>query len=157
MSAVIVEIDEVPIGTPPPVTIDGVVDVLVQSPLPLPTGAATSANQVTQQASLSSIDARQAPPATAVQHYVVTMTNANQEYSRVLPANTKILTWRPRSAVDVRYAFVAGVVGTSSPPGPFFTLKAGEVFNERNINLAAGTLYIASVAAGTIVEIEAWS
>lgn len=169
--SIVLEIDEVPAGTPPPVEIvdsvlpDGAatevtlaaVNTKLGAALPLPAGASTAALQTAGNGTLTTIDGKTVPPATAVSHFVVTMTNANQEYSQALPANTKVVTWRPRSDVDIRYSFVAGRVGTASPTGPYMTLRAGEVFNERNLNLAALTLYIATVAAGTIIEIETWS
>ena len=42
--------------------------------------------------------------------YNVTLTNANTEYSQELPPNVRSFAVQPRTAVDVRMAFVTGKV-----------------------------------------------
>lgn len=59
----------------------------------------------------------------AINIYNVTCTSANTEYSQALPPNVRSFAVQPRTAVDVRMAFVTGKVAGST--APFFTLKAG--------------------------------
>ena len=93
--------------------------------------------------------------------YNVTLTNANTEYSQALPATVRAFALQPRTAVDVRLAYVTGKVAT--PTAPFWTMTAGGGFgvDDVNVNAALGegpiTLYLASASAGTVVEIQAWS
>ena len=93
--------------------------------------------------------------------YNVTLTNANTEYSQALPATVRAFALQPRTAVDVRLAFVTGKVAT--PTAPYWTMKGGGGFSVDDVSLnpALGegplTLYLGSASAGTIVEITAWS
>ena len=89
--------------------------------------------------------------------YNVTLTNAVTEYSQVLPANTRRVTFQCRTAFDVIYAFVTGKVAT--PTAPYMTLKATRAYDSGVINQGAApsTLYLASATAGVVVEIEVWS
>jgi len=110
--------------------------------LPLPTGAATAANQ-------------NANP-TGITEYNLTLTLADTEYSQVLPNGTKAFALRCRTSDVVRYAFTTGKVAASV--SPYQTLKASAEYWKDNVSLAAGiTVYLASSTAGVIVEIEAWS
>ena len=88
--------------------------------------------------------------------YNVTLTNANTEYSQALPPNVRSLAVQPRTAVDVRMAFVTGKVAT--PTAPFFTLKVGNAAALQELQAADDTtVYLASATAGTVVEIVAGS
>ena len=88
--------------------------------------------------------------------YNVTLTNANTEYSQELPPNARALAVQPRTAVDVRMAFVTGKVAGST--APFFTLKAGGALAIHELQMADNsTVYLASATAGTVVEIVAGS
>ena len=88
--------------------------------------------------------------------YNVTLTNANTEYSQELPPNVRSFAVQPRTAVDVRMAFVTGKVAAST--APFFTLKAGGALAIHELQMADNTMiYLASTSAGTVVEIVAGS
>lgn len=189
---VIVEIDEVPFGTVPPIQVvesvlpDGAatevtlaavntklgaalplpsgaasevtlaaVNTKLGAALPLPTGAASAALQTTGNGSLSSIDGKVQAGVTAITHYNIIINTADTEYSQALPANTKILSFRTRELVDIRYAFVTGKV--DGPTDPYMTLRAGEIFSERNLNLTGKTLYVGSDIGAIHVEVEAGS
>jgi len=88
-------------------------------------------------------------------HYNVALTLAATEYSQALPANCRAFRFQCRTAFDVRYAFVTGKVAT--PVEPYFTLKSGVICIEKDVKLAAATLYLASATAAVVVEIEAWA
>lgn len=107
----------------------------------LPTGAATAV--------------KQQPPVTTPTVYNVPLTNADEEYSQVLSANTREFRFRCRTLFDVRYAFVADKVAT--PTAPYLTLPGGSDYWSDNDNLAATTLYFATDEAGVVVEIEEWA
>jgi len=98
--------------------------------------------------------------------YNVTMTNANQEYSQVLPAGTRKFRIKERLGLDFRLAFVTGKVAT--PTAPYYTACTTRdsannwnvgpyelVFN--NIECAALTCYFASAGSGRTIEIIAWT
>lgn len=87
--------------------------------------------------------------------YNVTLTNANTEYSQVLPAGTEKFAMQPRTAVDVRWAHVTGKVAT--PTAPYMTMKGGAGLSMSDADPASLTVYLASGTAGTVVEIIAWS
>ena len=94
-------------------------------------------------------------PATTINEYNITLTLANTEYSQALPANTKKFIFQARTDVDIRYAFTTGKVAT--PTAPYFTLKAGMIYSEDNLNLTSKTIYWASTTAGAIVELIGWT
>ena len=93
--------------------------------------------------------------AAGVTLYAVTMTNANQEYSQLLPDNTYKFTIRCRDGTAFRLAYVTGKVAT--PTDPYRTIAANVVKSEDNVNLSAITLYFACASTGKIIEIEAWT
>ncbi|MCK9568661.1 hypothetical protein M0R72_06950 [Candidatus Pacearchaeota archaeon] len=153
----------------------------------LPTGAATSAKQDTQitaeqailakliaapateakqdtgNASLSSIKTavEGATPAGTVTMDSITLTLANTEYSKALPANCKTLTFRCvdstkiNAGSDIRYAFETDKVHDSTLP--FMLLDGGSVYSESNLLLTSETLYVAGITAGDIVLLEMWT
>ena len=86
--------------------------------------------------------------------YSLALTNADTEYSQVLPSGTKRLEYRCRDSVDTRFAWLTGKVAT--PTDPYRTLLANEVKSEGNISLSASTIFFASGTAGVTMEIEAW-
>jgi len=95
-------------------------------------------------------------PATKPIVYNVTITNANTEYNKALPENTRILEIRAQNTTsDVRFAYETGKVAT--PTAPYRTIYAGEVKTLDELNLTSKTLYFASPTAGTIIEIECWT
>ena len=92
----------------------------------------------------------------SVSIYNVTLTNANREYSQELPPNVRSLAIQPRTAVDVRVAFVTGKVAT--PTAPYLTLKSGQPLAMHELQLPDGaTVYVGTASAGTVVEIVAGS
>ncbi len=96
-----------------------------------------------------------AAESTTVVEYNVTLASANTEYSQALPANTRRLSFRCRSGVAIRYAWVTGKVAT--PTAPYQSLQAGAEYVLDGVLLAGSTLYFASGAVGAVVEMEAWS
>ena len=92
--------------------------------------------------------------------YNVTLTDADTEYSQVLPANAVRIGFQCRTAAAVRFAFVAGKV--TGPTAPYLTLKSGQAFEyvrpvEAHKAEQELTLYLASSSEGVVVEILAWS
>ena len=135
------------------------VNVGAQTPpttLPLPTGAATSALQTAGNASLASMAA-----STTCTHDSITLTAANTEYSKAIPANCKKLTFRAvdstklNAGSDLRYAWATGKVAAAILP--FMLLEGGAVYFESNLLLTSKTLYVAGVTAGDIVLLEMWT
>lgn len=92
---------------------------------------------------------------TAPTQHTITMTNADQEYSQALPANTKKFTFQCRTEFDIRFAFVTGKVAT--PTDPYMTLKSGMICFEDNLDLTDETLYVACADAGKKIELICWS
>lgn len=88
--------------------------------------------------------------------YNVTLAVINTEYSQTMPANCRGFEFQARTAADIRFAFVTGKV--AGPVAPYHTLKSGSYFWSFDLNQGASpsTLYLASSAAGTVVEIIAW-
>ena len=85
-----------------------------------------------------------------------TLTNANTEYSVTMTKPILGFTMQARTGVDVRFAFTADKV--ASPTAPYFTLKANTSFEWTNPDPAqnAPVVYLASGAAGTVVEFLEW-
>ena len=88
---------------------------------------------------------------------ILTMTNADQEYSFALPAGCKHFAFQCRSANDVRIAFVTGKVATSVEP--FVTMKSGGSISspEKLMANPGTTIYAACAAAGKILEFITWA
>lgn len=91
--------------------------------------------------------------------YNVTLTDADTEYSLDLPAGVVELSFQARTAAAVRFAWETGKVAT--PTAPYATVKAGSAYTEEFDPLREGspdgrTLYLASAAAGTVVEVTVW-
>lgn len=86
----------------------------------------------------------------------LTLTLAATEYSILLQDGSinstpslKALQFRCQDNTSViQYAFAAG--------GPYFDLKANEVYWKDNLEWYAATMYFKSATAGAVVEIEAW-
>jgi hypothetical protein len=90
--------------------------------------------------------------------YNVTCTDADTEYSQVLPADTLKLEVSIRNgagANNYRVSFVTGKV--AAPTEPYIQKPSDIAFFQEGFVLAAGTLYIASSNAGDIAEIIAWT
>ena len=86
----------------------------------------------------------------------VTLTNAGQEYSIVLQDGLnnsepciKAIQFRcVDSTSAIQYAFTTG--------GPYFDLKANEVYWKDSIEWYGATIYFKSTVAGAVVELEMW-
>ena len=88
----------------------------------------------------------------------VTLTNADTEYSQALPADTKKLLVSIRSGVvgdNYRLAFVTGKVAT--PTAPYVYLTEDLPYSVEGVDIAEGTLYLASSQAAVVAEITAWT
>jgi len=94
----------------------------------------------------------QTPTAQTPTVYNKTLTVVDTEYSQALPAGTKEIRFRCRTAFDVRFAWVTGKV--AAPTTPYLTLPSGRDYSSDNNKLTGLTLYLASSEAGIIVEIE---
>ena len=103
--------------------------------------------------SLTTSDA--AMECTTVAEYNIPLTVANTEYSQVLPANIRKLTFRCRTPDVVRYAWATGKVAT--PTAPYQTLRASAEYALDGIKVASGAIYFASATAGVVMEMECWS
>lgn len=126
-----------------------VVDATGQGDVPI-----TLAGESVAISSLPAVDSADIP--TTPNEYNVTLSSANTEYSRALPATCRALAFRCRnSAADVRYAWTTGKV--AGPTSPYQTLAANAEYFKENIEAVNKTIYLASATAGVVVEIEAWS
>jgi hypothetical protein len=100
------------------------------------------------------------PPATACTLYHVTLTSADTEYSQALPAACRHVSVRIMDGADTdtfRLAWVTGKVATPTAPYLKFSQAEEYVTPSTNINIASGTIYIASSAASKTAIIEAWA
>jgi hypothetical protein len=94
------------------------------------------------------------------QNLSVPLTNANQEYSQVLPEGTFHFTVQARTPADVRFAYATGKV--AAPTEPYATMKAGGAYTEsflgdERLRPNEVTLYLASGTPGVVVEIVLWT
>lgn len=94
-------------------------------------------------------------PASTPTLYNVTLATANTEYSQALPANCRRVFFKCRTSKDIRWAWVTGKVAT--PTAPYMTLNANSTYSSDDVNIASGTLYLASPSNNVVVEIECWS
>lgn len=81
---------------------------------------------------------------------ILTLTNANTDYSFSVPPNTLKLTFKARTAVDIKYTF--GATGQIAA-GNYMTVPASAVVGIDG-HLIAQTIFFQSATAGAIVEIE---
>lgn len=92
------------------------------------------------------------------QAVAITMTTGGTEYSiEITDANCIRFKDRANAAV-VRYAFIAGIVGTGTASG-VMTLPAGTTYQspvDPNGGRRSFTLYVASATAGMVLEAEVW-
>ena len=88
--------------------------------------------------------------------YNTTLTTADTQYSRSMPAGCRRFEFQCRTSSDVRFAFETGKVAT--PTAPYMTLKAGTAYDSGPVNQggAPSTLFLASSTAGVVVEILSW-
>lgn len=86
----------------------------------------------------------------------LTLTNADQEYTFVLPDGARAFTFKCRNAATAyRFATVTGLV--AGPTGDYVAAPAGMVYSSPPAvdlkNAASRTIYFASSSAGSIIEI----
>lgn len=83
----------------------------------------------------------------------VTLAVADTQYSWTIPANCSQFSFQARTAVDVRFAFTAGIVAV--PTGDDYgTLKSGGTYDTPpGALLTPGTIYFASDGTDVVVEI----
>lgn len=89
--------------------------------------------------------------------YNITLTNADTEYSQLLPSSAREIRFRCRDdSVDVRFAFETGKV--ASPTSPYLTLPAGcDYYSDKN-DLTATIIYFSATSnASPVVELEVWT
>jgi hypothetical protein len=85
--------------------------------------------------------------------YNVTLTSANTEYSRSIPANARKVFIRERSGlVSIKLAYASGQSGTT-----YLTIPAGTQKTLENCFLSGVILYMQSGTPGTLVEVEVWT
>ncbi|QDT46181.1 hypothetical protein Pan258_01980 [Symmachiella dynata] len=94
------------------------------------------------------------PEAKTVEDQVVTLTDADTEYSLAISGNVEAIEIQPRTDVAVRHSFVTGKVAT--PTDPYNTIKSGFSYYKEHIRVSSPTLYLASSTAGTKVEVRIW-
>lgn len=90
--------------------------------------------------------------------YNIELTNADTEYSQLLPSGTRELRFRCRDeTVDVRFAFETGKVAT--PTAPYLTLPAGCEYHSDENDLTGLSVYFASDNGQDlpVVELEVWT
>jgi len=86
--------------------------------------------------------------------YNVGMSEANLEYSQVMPASVKKFLMHTEDGTAFRMAFETGHVAGLSPP--FLTVPANTAYNEDFIEPPELSLYFAGMCPGLTMEIVAW-
>lgn len=85
--------------------------------------------------------------------YNISMTNANQEYSQILPNNTRIIDIKLRALnALLKISFVVGESGTK-----YITIPFGASFHLEGIKLSGATIYVQSPVASQVLEIICWT
>lgn len=82
-----------------------------------------------------------------------TLTAANTQYA-VSIAGARRVSFKCRTAAEVRYAFEDGKVAT--PTAPYMTLPANCQWSDDYMIENVSSLYLASSVAGVVVEVEKW-
>lgn len=84
--------------------------------------------------------------------YNLSMPLANTEYSQALSNGTKKVMIRVRGKHKAQVSFVSGDSGIL-----YFTLEAGAVYFEDNLDLSGAIIYMQTNAAGQVAEILEWT
>lgn len=84
--------------------------------------------------------------------YNLSMPLANTEYSQALSSGTKKVMIRIRGKHKAQISFVSGDSAVL-----FFTLEAGAVYFEENLDLANAIIYMQTNAASQVAEILEWT
>jgi len=93
--------------------------------------------------------------ATTPSMYNVGMTEANVEYSQVMPVDTKKFLMHTEDGTEFRVAFETGRVAGLSPP--FFTVPVNTSYDEDLIQPSELSLFFAGICSGLTMEIVAWA
>lgn len=88
--------------------------------------------------------------------YEIDITDANTEYSLVLPDQVKAIEIQCRDATDIKTSFVQGAVDGATPDGPFQTIKGGARYVKEHLYLNQHTLYVAAGTGSKVVEVRVW-
>lgn len=95
------------------------------------------------------------PAGTKAQIYNVSLTLAGTEYSQEIQdgatssPSVKAIMFRLQDvAHTLQYSFVSG--------GPYFNLKANEVYWKDGLHMFSTTIYFKSPDAGAVVDLEVW-
>jgi hypothetical protein len=83
-----------------------------------------------------------------------TITTADTEYSKELPAGTCKFQIRLQDGTAFRLAFVTGKVATPTPP--YLSVPAGHSYEEICDSRRMVTLYFAAPAGTKVAEISCW-
>jgi len=90
-------------------------------------------------------------PRTRPSIQTVTLTLAATEYSVALPDRCQRYEFKARTKVDINFAFQPGKVATAVEP--YSVLPSGWAYDSDVIDQSGGTIYFATAAAGTVVEV----
>ncbi len=85
----------------------------------------------------------------------VDLTDADTEYSQVLPAYTKKFSVKERNGNAFRLAFAADLVAT--PNEPYLAILANQTYYEDLVFAQGLTIYFAAPVAARVIEIIAWT
>ena len=89
-----------------------------------------------------------------VQDYEISLTNIDEEYAQELPAHTKAIEFLDRAGLEIRHSFTQGLVAGAT--GAYQTLKSSEKYAKEHLNLNKHTIYFASSAPGSVIELRVW-
>jgi hypothetical protein len=84
--------------------------------------------------------------------YNLSMPLAATEYSQLLATGTKRVLIRMRNKAKAQVAFVSGNSGLL-----YFTIEAGAVYFEENLDLSSVTIYLQSNIPAQVAEIIEWA
>lgn len=93
-------------------------------------------------------------PVTKWQVENIELTDADTEYSVVLPSSARQFRFRCREASVLRYAYETGKVATET--NPYLSLPANADYQSDANDITGLTIYFASSDAGVTVEMEIW-
>lgn len=87
--------------------------------------------------------------------YAVTMTNADTEYSQLLPDGTRKVSVTTEDGTAFRVAWTTGKVAV--PTEPIITIPINGSYFVEGVDLRGKTIYFANDGAGKIAQIEVWT
>ena len=101
------------------------------------------------------IDVIESNPSTAITIYNTSITDADTEYSQLLPDSTKQFFIKLRSqAASLRLSFTSGQAGSG---GTHVVIPANGFLSPDNLNFSSITLYFESPTAAQVAEIIAYT